>query len=331
MEKDSLARLDRQQFLKLVAGGAIGAAFPRTAPAQPPGPITHVYKTVGGCQIKADVYQAEPGARKPAVMWIHGGALMMGSRKWPDNRFFAELFQRGFVIVSIDYRLAPETKLPGIIADVQDAWRWLRQEGPRRFGIDPDRIAAAGGSAGGYLTLMTGFCLEPRPRALVSYFGYGDITTPWYSQPDEFYRRKPLVPKEEAYRCVGNHELSEQTTPNQRGRFYLYCRQQGIWPNEVAGHDPHRESKWFDPYCPVRNVTAQYPPTLLIHGTEDTDVPYAESKNMAARLLPAGVAHELVTVTGAGHGLSGAKPDRVAQIAQQAAEFIQTHSTPLKK
>ena len=97
-------------------------------------------------------------------MWIHGGALIMGSRKGLDVRFCAELLKRNFAIVSIDYRLAPETKLPGIIEDVQDAWRWVRQEGPKRFGIDPDRIATAGGSAGGYLTLMTGFCLGPRPR-----------------------------------------------------------------------------------------------------------------------------------------------------------------------
>ncbi len=181
----------------------------------------------------------------------------------------------------------------------------MRQEGPTQFGIDPDRIATAGGSAGGYLTLMTGFCLEPRPRALVSYYGYGDITTPWYSKPDEFYRKQPLVPKEEAYGCVGHRELSEQPTPNRRGRFYLYCRQNGIWPNEVAGHDPHAEPKWFDPYCPIRNVTAKYPPALLIHGTEDTDVLYSESKNMAAKLAESGVKHEFVTVQGAGHGLIG--------------------------
>jgi acetyl esterase/lipase len=326
MKKDPRNRISRQHFLKIVAGGAIGAALPRIARAQPPDPTSHVYKTVGECQIKADVYQAVPAARKPAVMWIHGGALIMGSRKFPEPRFFPELLKRGFVIVSIDYRLAPETKLPGIIADVQEAWRWLRREGPKRFGIDPDRIATAGGSAGGYLTLMTGFCLKPRPRALVSYFGYGDITTPWYTKPDEFYRRQPLVPKQEALGCVGQHELSEQPTPNRRGRFYLYCRQNGIWPNEVAGHDPHAEPKWFDPYCPIRNVTAKYPPTFLIHGTEDTDVPYAESKNMAAKLAEAGVKHELITVSGAGHGLSGAKPDKVAQIAQQAAEFVKAHT-----
>jgi acetyl esterase/lipase len=327
MRKDSANRMSRQQFLKIAAGGAIGAALPSVARAQSPGPTTCLYKTVGGCQIRADVYPSARGAPKPAVMWIHGGALIMGSRKWPDAGFFAALRQRGFVIVSIDYRLAPETKLPGIIEDVQDAWRWMRQEGPKRFGIDPEGMATAGGSAGGYLTLMTGFCLEPRPRVLISYYGYGDITTPWFSKPDAFYRRRQLVSKEEAYRSVGRRELSEPPTPDQREQFYLYCRQQGAWPNEVAGHDPHGEPKWFDAYCPIRNVTAAYPPTLLIHGTADTDVPYSESKNMADKLAESSVTHELITVTGAGHGLSGAKPDKVAQIAQQAAEYIKSHTS----
>ncbi len=260
------------------------------------------------------------------MVWIHGGALIAGSRKWLDGRLTAELLKAGFVVVSIDYRLAPETKLAGIVEDVQDAWRWVRQEGPRQFGIDPDRLATAGASAGGYLTLMTGFCLNSRPRALVSYFGYGDITGPWYSKPDEFYRRKPLVSKEEAHRCVGDRVLAEPPIPNRRGRFYQYCRQKGIWPNEVAGHDPHAEPKWFDLYCPIRNVTAKYPPTFLIHGTDDTDVPYTESKNMAAKLAESSVEHEFITVVGAGHGLARAAPSKVLQIAQQATKFVKTHT-----
>ena len=318
--------INRREFLGISVGGMICAAVPRSAQAATSAPETCTYKIAKGCEIKADVHGAVAGVKKPTVLWIHGGALISGSRKGLGDRFHSELLKQGYVIVSIDYRLAPESKLPDIIEDIQDAWRWVRTEGSKRFDIDADRIVTAGGSAGGYLTLMTGFCLDPRPRALVSYFGYGDITTPWYSQPDEFYRRQPLVSKEEAYRSVGTSILSEPPARSQRGRFYLYCRQNGIWPNEVAGHNPHTEPRWFDRYCPIRNVTAKYPPTLLIHGTEDTDVPYAESKNMAAKLKEIGVEHEFLTVAGAGHGLKGGKPEEVAQVADRAVAFVRTHT-----
>ncbi len=126
---------------------------------------------------------------------------------------------------------------------------------------------------------------------------------------------------------MGGKTLSNAPSSGQRARFYLYCRQNGLWPNEVTGHDPSREPKWFDAYCPIRNVTVDYPPTFLIHGTDDTDVPYAESKNMADRLAGCGVAHELVTVAGAGHGLVGAKSDELADFARRAAEFVETHTS----
>ena len=71
--------------------------------------------------------------------------------------------------------------------------------------------------------------------------------------------------KSAPYRAVGGPVISESSGKNNRGRFYLYCRQQGIWPKEVAGVDPDKEPRAFDKWCPIRNVTAAYPPTLLIH------------------------------------------------------------------
>ncbi len=314
--------MKRRFFLTLA-----GAPFPFLLDAQGASPQTLIYKSAGGCEIHADVYGAAAGASKPAVMWIHGGALISGSRKSLGGKFHQALLEAGYAVVSIDYRLAPETKLPGIVEDLQEAWRWLHRESVSRFGIDPKRMAVGGGSAGGYLTLMCGFAVDPIPRALVSYYGYGDITTPWYAEPDEFYRKSPLVAKDEAYGSVGAEPLSEPPERHQRGHFYLYCRQQGLWPIEVAGRDPRKEPAWFDRYCPIRNVTDEYPPTLLIHGTEDTDVPYSESKNMAEKLARSGVSHEFITVSGAAHGLSGASSEETSRIASRAVAFVRTNTS----
>jgi len=317
-----------KSFEALALLAILGLMVPSSAVAEQPKStkMTYVYKTVGDCPIKADVYRpAESGAR-PVVLWIHGGALIMGGRGGIDRNFREALLKNGFIVVSVDYRLAPETKLAEILTDVQDAYRWVREKGPTLFQADPAKIAVAGGSAGGYLTLTTGYNVEPRPRALVSFWGYGDISSKWYSKPDPFYSRQPPVSKDEAYRAVGGPVLSESSGRNNRSRFYLYCRQQGLWPKEVTGHDPDTEPAVFDPWSPVRNVTAAYPPTLLIHGTKDTDVPYGQSEMMAKELKAKGVEHELLTVPEGGHGLAGVPAPVVAKAYGRAVEFIRQHS-----
>ena len=304
----------RRQFLI----SAAGAALLRGATEEQ----TFVYKKAGDCEISADVFGAATGPRKPVAVWIHGGALIQGSRKLsPDSRVLRALLEVGFIVVSIGYWLVPETKLPGIIEDVRDAIRWIRGNAAKLH-IEPDRLAVCGGSAGGYLTEMTGFAVEPRPKALVAFWGYGDIVGDWYSRPDPFYLRQPAVSREEALAAVGHVAIAEPPANPNRSRFYLYCRQQGLWPKEVAGHDPKTEDKWFDPYSPLRNVTREYPPTMLVHGTADTDVPYAQSELMAARLKRAGVKHQFVTVPDGSHGISniaGADQDR---IYRDAAMFL---------
>jgi len=315
--------LKRRAFLAGIAGGAL-LALPRSARTEDDASRKHTYtyKTVGDCEIKADVYDAARGAVRPVVIWIHGGALIMGNRGGMDGVLRAKLIDAGYTVVSVDYRLAPETKLPEILEDLQDACRWVREKGPELFHADAGRIAVMGASAGGYLTLASGFRVDPRPLALVSLWGYGDVAGPWYSRPDPFYRTRPLVPKEEADQAVGGAILSDDSGKKNRGRFYLYCRQQGLWPKEVAGHDPDTEPRAFDPFCPIRNVSRQYPPTLLVHGTNDTDVPYAQSEDMDRALARQGVDHELITVTGGAHGLAGSKPETISKIHGRILEFL---------
>lgn|SRR3990172_423225 len=289
---------------------------------------TYTYKVVGDLSIQADVYRANDAVSRPGVVWMHGGALIVGSRRGVPNGLLDLCRDEGFVLVSIDYRLAPEVKLPAIIEDVQDAWAWVRKEGPSLFHVNPDKLLASGGSAGGYLTMMTGICVKPPPLALLAYWGYGDVDGPWYTEPSPHYRQAaPLVSKEEAYQAVGQKVLTGAEGPEQaaRGRFYLYLRQNGLWTKEVSGFDADTEPKKLDPYCPVRNVTPEYPPILMIHGTEDADVPYEESAAMARELARQGVAHELITVPGGGHGLGGADKELIADAHARALEFVKKH------
>ncbi len=104
-------------------------------------PLTFVYKTVEGCAIKADVFGAEPGARKPVLVWIHGGGLIFGTRAWRRGALFTTFLDAGGVVVSLDHRFAPETKLRAIFGDVLDAWRWVHEDGPSLFGADAGRVA----------------------------------------------------------------------------------------------------------------------------------------------------------------------------------------------
>jgi acetyl esterase/lipase len=283
------------------------------------------YKTVGACTLKADVLGISKSEFRPVVVWIHGGALMMGNRGQIDRRLRTKLLDAGYTVVSIDYRLAPETKLPAILEDLEDALTWVRQRGPELFHVDARRMAVMGGSAGGYLTLVSGYRLKPAPTVLVSFWGYGDIGADWYGKPDPFYSKQPAVSKEEAYGAIGGPVISESSGRNNRGRFYLYCRQNGIWAKEVAGIDPKKDEKALDTFCPIRNVTAKYPPTLLIHGTSDTDVPYEQSATMAEELKRQGVEHDLITVKDGRHGLAGSPAPIVADINHRAIAFVNKH------
>jgi acetyl esterase/lipase len=296
------------------------------APEAPLPKKTYVYKEVAGVKVELDVHRDDSAELRPVLVWIHGGALLMGNRDGLSRPLLDLCRAERYALVSIDYRLAPQAKLPDIISDVQDAFRWIRGKGAELARLDPKRIVVSGGSAGGYLTLMTGICVEPRPSALVAFWGYGDVDGDWYVKPSEFYRStKPLYDLEEAFKALSPEVVTgpaDKAQAEARSRYYYSLRQRGLWTLEVTGFDPAKEKAKLDPFCPVRNVTPAYPPTMMIHGTEDTDVPYDLSAAMAKEFERHRVPHELVTVPGAGHGLSGGDKKLAADAYERAKAFI---------
>jgi len=297
------------------------------AAADSPQKETVIYKRVGPLEIKADVYAYEDARVRPVIASLHGGALIMGHREnlGKDLKNFA--FTNGYVLVSFDYRLAPETSLAAIAQDIEDAFRWLRREGTERFHVDPQRVAVTGGSAGGYLTLLTGHRIQPRPRVLLAYYGYGDLIGDWYSKPSVHPRHNPRkISAEEAWKQVSGVAVSDaRERKGDGGIFYNYCRQSGLWPKAVSGWDPAETPERFFPFMPVKNVTADYPPTVLIHGTADTDVPFEQSQLMAEELKKHGVPFQFHQIKNAEHGLAGGNKGEINAAQLKAFEFVKAH------
>lgn len=287
------------------------------------------YKTVDQLKIQADVYRHEDTVKRPVIVWLHGGALIMGSRGGVPKQLRDLAEQEGFVLVSLEYRLAPEAKLSEIIEDLKDGLKWVRQAGPELFHADPSRLVVAGASAGGYLALMSGIVSDPPPLAIVSYWGFGDVDGDWTTKPSEAYRKGKLIEKETAWAGVGEQVLTSTNPQNGRGRstFFLYLKQTGRWINAVSGLDPQTDREKLTPFCPIRNLSPKYPPTLFLHGTADRDVPVEQSLDMARELNRHGVARELITIEGGGHSLWGGDRKQIEQAFQRSTEYIREHLT----
>ncbi|GAB5558528.1 MAG: hypothetical protein SynsKO_01750 [Synoicihabitans sp.] len=291
---------------------------------------THVYKTVDGHDILADVFAGPAESKRPAVIWIHGGGLIFGTRLWAPQAQLQRYLEAGYVLISIDHRLVPETKIPDILEDVKDAYGWVRTEGAELYNIDPDRIVVAGASSGGYLSLVSGYMLQPRPAAIVSLYGFGDLTGDWTTQPNPHFNAMPAISRSEALAVVGKEPISSgnvQYSPTGRPKFFNYTKQQGSWTFEATGHDPRTDSDWFEPYEPLANFDADYPPTLLVHGDLDTDVPVAQAHLMANALSEQGVVHELITHPDWEHlfDLNLAGDPEVEAVMDRIKQFVAQH------
>ncbi|QCJ42236.1 alpha/beta hydrolase [Bacillus sp. S3] len=284
---------------------------------------TVVYKKNDFFEIKAD-FHGIPHDNAPVAVYIHGGGLVWGTREEISEDMLKLYTDNGIAIFSIDYRLAPGTKLPDILEDIQDALHWLELEGPKQFSIDPNRIAVIGSSAGGFLALSAG-TFTHKPRAIVSFYGYGDLVGTWATTPSSFYCQKDIVPKGVAASLVTDQTITEASI-EERFLFYVYARQHGTWIEEITGIRPEGNTEVLRKYCPIHNITSDYPPTLLLHGTKDTDVPYEQSVFMRAAIKKEGAEAKLITIPNGEHVFDKDFYNPVVQNAlKQVIDFLQTH------
>ncbi len=124
-----------------------------------------------------DVYRPYGDGPRPAVLVIHGGSWRSGSRSHMA-KFARRFANAGYVVYNVDYRLAPEYRYPAQLDDVRAAFAWLHDHA-HELGVDPDRIAVMGYSAGAHLALLPGLADDgqaPRPSAVVAGAAPSDLT-----------------------------------------------------------------------------------------------------------------------------------------------------------
>ena len=154
-----------------------------------------------------------------------------------------------------------------------------------------------------------------------AFSGYGDILGDWYLRPNPLHLRSPLVPDELAREGLGHGEVSE-ADGEERWRFYRYCRQRGTWPREVSGLDPVADRDALEAYCPVRHVSASFPPALFLHGDADKDVPHQESIAMVNALRAVGADAGLITVPRCGHLFEQVGTAQAREAFARVVEFL---------
>ena len=138
--------------------------------------------------VLGDLYRPQATGPAPAVLLVHGGGWTGKDGRWQMNSIATKLVKRGYVVLNVTYRLAPRWIYPAPVEDLQEAVKWLRAHSAEN-GIDPNRIATFGYSAGGYLAALTGLIEGPESshiRAIVAGGAPSDLS---------FYPGGDLVPQ----------------------------------------------------------------------------------------------------------------------------------------
>ena len=158
-DKDGVLTMgEARAFMKARGGGGRTEAKPEPAEALE-GAKRHIYKKVGKVELPLYVFQPaghQADAKAPAIVFFFGGGWRSGS----PTQFAPQceaLSKRGMVAITVEYRVSsrhPETKVEDCVEDAKSAMRWVRAHA-KKLGVDPDRIASGGGSAGGHLAACT--------------------------------------------------------------------------------------------------------------------------------------------------------------------------------
>lgn len=254
-----------------------------------------------------DLYLPEKPSDRPLplIVHIHGGGWMGGS-KFPCP--FVPLVAKGYVVASVEYRFSQKAKFPAQIQDCQAAIRWLRANA-KEHNIDPDHVGVVGGSAGGHLSALVGTAggkqafppiggneeQSDRVQAVCNIFGPANFTT-----------------------------VMRQADDDKNVRNIFKFNTPGDPYSQLIGVSLEGNREKTDAVSPIHYVSKDNPPMLILHGTHDALVPYAQSEELAAALKAHGVDVWLQTLPGSGHGgVAFGKPSIVVLMANFFDKYLQ--------
>jgi acetyl esterase/lipase len=289
-----VARFTRREFVRASSALAAAPALATVAArAQPPAPDIGnlraekdiAFGKGGDIDLTLDVYRPPEGVtpKRMAIVHLFGGGFFTGSKNagYIINDAKA-LGARGYTNISANYRLQSQGSWPAQIHDVKAAIRWTRANAAR-LGVDADKIAVAGYSAGGMLALMAaGTNGKPELE------GTGG---------------SPGV-NSDVNACIGVYPLASAQTA--RGLF----PEGQATPENIAAASP------------TSYISSRFAPTIFVHGTADTTVPLASSLDFFNKLQAAGVPTALTAIQGAAHAFDNGALDAVEVMAQSIDLFL---------
>ena len=271
------------QILRIAVAALVLAATTSASAATVTADVVYGHKD--GMALVYDVFQPEQANGAAVLFMVSGGWFSRWQPPERRQRAFGHLLDAGFTMFAVHHGSAPRFKVPDAVADVRRAVRHIRANA-ERFDIDPERLGVTGGSAGGHLSLMLGLASDPGDPA---------AEEPVLRQSNRVHAVVAYFPPVDLRGIAG---------PNER------------FP--ALDFDPELAAD----ISPIRFVSEDDPPVLLIHGDADELVPLSNSERMHEALTAAEVTNEMVVIQGAGHGFRGADGEqaRAASVA-----FFEAH------
>jgi len=214
-----------------------------------------VYRAIDSTELKLDIYHLKDIKESaPLLIFIHGGGWKKGD-KHDYLRYLVDFARKGYITATVQYRFVDKVKFPAQILDIKAAVKWLK-ENADEYHIDNNNIAVIGGSAGGHLSMMTGYT--------------SDIT--------EFNEDRLTSYNVEA--VVNLYGPSDLTTE--------YAREHSTIKGFI-GRSYDEVPEVYAKASPVTYITSDDPPTLIFQGTIDELVPVSQSDNLKKKLKRTGV------------------------------------------